>query len=77
MKINMKYSGTKWYGFPMGPCDIRLFEMQILTYAHCPSAAAAPIDCLKQTLLIIEYLMAIIKSGQCISQGHFEISSSN
>ena len=61
----------------MGPCDIRLFEMQILTYAHCPSTATAPIDRLKQTLLIIEYLMTIIKSLQYISQGPFKISSSN
>lgn len=62
-KINMKYSHTKRYGFPQGPRDTSFFEMQIATYAHCPSEAQAPIDRLKQILLIIEYLMAIIKSS--------------
>lgn len=57
----MKYNLTKWYGFPMGPRD-SCFEMQIVTYAHCPSQAGPPIDRLKQILLITEYLMAIIKS---------------
>lgn len=38
------------------------FEMDIATFVHCPSQALPPIDRLKQILLIIEYLMAIIKS---------------
>jgi hypothetical protein len=59
----MKYSRTKWYGLPMRPRDTSCFEMQIATYAHCPFQAQAPIDRLKQILLIIEYLMGIIKSS--------------
>ena len=71
----MKYSLTKWYGFPMGPRD-NCFEMQIVTYAHCPSQARPPIDRLKQILLIIEYLMAIIKSLMEVLTPHFQFSSS-
>lgn len=37
--------------------------MQIATYAQCPFQVQAPIDRLKQILLIIEYLMGIIKSS--------------
>lgn len=37
--------------------------MQIATYAQCPFQVQAPIDRLKQILLIIEYLMEIIKSS--------------
>lgn len=72
----MKYCLTKWYGFPMGPCDTSCFEMQIVTYAHCPSQALQPIDRLKQILLIIEYLMAIIKSLMEVLTPHFQFSSS-
>lgn len=68
----MKYCLTKWYGFPMGPCDTSCFEMQIVTYAHCPSQALQPIDRLKQILLIIEYLMAIIKSLMEVLTPHFQ-----
>lgn len=71
----MKYSPTKWYGLPMGPRDTCL-EMQIVTYAHCPSQARQPIDRLKQILLIIEYLMAIIKSLTEVLTHHFQFSSS-
>lgn len=71
----MKYSPTKWYGLPMGPRDT-CFEMQIGTYAHCPSRARQPIDRLKQILLIIEYLMAIIKSLTEVLTPHFQFSSS-
>lgn len=53
----MKYGCAESYGF----YDTRYFEMQILTYARCPSPAAAPIDRRSLTLLIIEYLMVIIK----------------
>lgn len=70
----MKYSLTKWYGFPMGPRD-SCFEMQIVTYAHCPSQAWQPIDRLKQILLIIEYLMVIIKSLMEVLTPHFHFSS--
>lgn len=72
----MKYSLTKWYGFPMGPRD-SCFEMQIVTYAHCPSQAWPPIDRLKQILLIIEYLMGIIKSLMEALTPHFQFSSSH
>lgn len=71
----MKYSPTKWYGFPMGPRDTSCFEMQIVTYAHCPSQAWPPIDRLKQILLIIEYLMALIKSLMEVLTPHFPLSS--
>lgn len=50
--------------------------MQIATYAHCPSQAWPPIDCLKQILLIIEYLMEIIKSLTTALTPHFQFSSS-
>lgn len=60
----------------MGPCDTSCFEMQIATYAHCPSRASQPIDRLKQILLIIEYLMAIIKSLMEVLTPHFQFSSS-
>ncbi len=59
----------------MGPRD-SCFEMQIVTYAHCPSQAWPPIDRLKQILLIIEYLMAIIKSLMEVLTPHFQFSSS-
>lgn len=71
----MKYSLTKWYGFPMGPRD-GCFEMQIVTYAHCPSQDRPPIDRLKQIVLIIEYLMVIIKSLMEVLTPHFQFSSS-
>lgn len=60
----------------MGPRD-SCFEMQIETYAHCPSQAWPPIDRLKKNLLIIEYLMEIIK---CLAEAltpHFQFSSSH
>lgn len=50
------------------------FEMQIATYAHCPSRASPPIDRLKQILLIIAYLMAIIKSLTEVLTPHFQFS---
>lgn len=59
----------------MGPRDT-CFEMQIATYAHCPSRALPPIDRLKQILLIIEYLMGIIKSLMEVLTPHFQFSSS-
>ena len=59
----------------MGPRDTSRFEMQIATYAHCPSQARPPIDWLKQILLIIEYLMAIIKSLMEVLTPHFPFSS--
>lgn len=59
----------------MGPRD-SCFEMQIVTYAHCPSHALPPIDRLKQILLIIEYLMAIIKSLIEVLTPHFQFPSS-
>lgn len=63
----MKYSRAESYGF----YDTRYFEMQILTYAHCPSPAAAPIDRRMLTLSIIEYLMVIIKFEKCSTLSHF------
>lgn len=60
----------------MGPRDT-CFEMQIETYAHCPSRAQQPIDRLKQILLIIEYLMPIIKSLAEVLTPHFQFSSSH
>lgn len=63
----MKYSHAESYGF----YDTRYFEMQILTYAHCPSPAAAPIDRRALTLLIIEYLMVIIKFEKSWTWSHF------
>lgn len=74
-QLNMKYSPTKWYGLPMGPRDT-CFEMQIVIYAHCPSQARQPIDRLKHILLIIEYLMAIIKTLTEVLTHHFQFSSS-
>lgn len=59
----------------MGPRDTCCFEMQIVTYAHCPSQAWPPIDRLKQILLIIEYLMGIIKSLMEVLTAHFQYST--
>lgn len=60
----------------MGPRD-SCFEMQMETYAHCPSQAWPPIDRLKQILLIIEYLMEIIKSLSEALTSHFQFSPSH
>lgn len=60
----------------MGPRDTGCFEMQIVTYAHCPSQVWPPIDRLKQILLIIEYLMEIIKSLMEVLTPHFQFSYS-
>lgn len=63
--------------FQWGPRDTGCFEMQILTYAQCPSQASPPIDRLKQIPLISEYLIGIIKSLLKVLRAHFHFSGSH